>query len=77
MQRWINAVLCLPNTNSFGINRVNEDSVVNSVAPVQPLIKVASNEGSLIDTRGLASPLACINYDNHMMRPMTGFHAGG
>lgn len=70
-------MLCLPNTNSFGINRVNEDSVVNSAAPMQPLIKAASNEGSLIDTGGLASPLTCINYDNHMMRLMTGSHAGG
>lgn len=68
--------LPLPNTNPFGINRVNEGSIVNNTAPVQPLIKVASNEGPLIDTAGLASPLTSINYDSHMMRLMTGSHAG-
>lgn len=75
-QPWIYVLLRLPNTNSFGINRVNECSIMNNAAPVQPLIKDASNEGSLIDTRGLASHLTCINYDNHMMRLMTGSHAG-
>lgn len=69
-------MLPLVNPNPFGINRVNEGAVVNNTAPVQPLIKAASNEGSLIDTAGLASPLASINYDSHMMRLMTGSHAG-
>lgn len=41
-------------------------------APIQRLIKAASNEGSLIDTAGLASPLAGINDGSHMMRLMTG-----
>jgi len=69
-------MLPLLNLNPFGINRVNEGGVVNNTATVQPLIRTASNEGSLIDTAGLASPLVCINYDSHMMRLMTGSHAG-
>lgn len=69
-------MLHLSNANPFGINRVNEGSAANNTAPVQPLIKAASNEGSLIDTAGLASPLTSINYDSHMMRLMTGSHAG-
>lgn len=63
-------------SNPFGIKRVNEGAVVNSAAPAQPLIKAASNEGSLIDTTGLASPLTSINSDSHMMRLMTVSHAG-
>lgn len=46
-------------------------------APIQWLIKAAFNEGSLIDTAGLASPLAGINDGSHMMRLMTGSQAGG
>lgn len=46
-------------------------------APIQRLIKAAFNEGSLIDTAGLASPLAGINDGSHMMRLMTGSQAGG
>lgn len=69
-------MLLVRNQNPFGISRVNEAAVVNNTTPVQRLIKAASNEGSLIDTAGLASPLASINYDSHMMRLMTGSHAG-
>lgn len=67
---------CFCLSNPFGINRVNEGGIVNNTAPMQPLIKAASNEGSLIDTAGLASPLASINCDSHMMRLMTGSHEG-
>lgn len=45
---------------------------MNNTAPGQWLIKAPSNEGSLIDTAGLASPLTGINCDSHMMRMMTG-----
>lgn len=62
--------------NPFGICRVNKGTVGNNTAPVHPLIKASSNEALLIDTAALASPLTCINYDSHMMRLMTGSHAG-
>ncbi|KAK7901370.1 hypothetical protein WMY93_018139 [Mugilogobius chulae] len=54
----------IPHGNSFGISGVNEDTTMSKAVP---LIKDGSNEGRLIDTAGLASPLVTISPDSHMM----------